>query len=222
MIDFPNSPVNGTTYSYQGVTYTYKDTGGGTGFWQVTGPGTYGKATANEIDAGVDAVKYVSPDQLELSDYIKEADLPVSSLSQAGIVQLVDSVSSTSTALAATASSVKTAYDAVDAAQVDVDYAIGQLIGVGQTWQDVSASRSPSVNYTNTTGRPIMVSARSSDFSNGQASMSLFVDGLLVSRATTFVSGGIIIANASVIVPEGSVYRFGIGATENLTVMELR
>ena len=35
-----------------------------------------------------------------------------------------------------------------------------QQIGVGQTWQDVSASRSTGTNYQNTTGKPIQVSIR--------------------------------------------------------------
>ena len=33
-----------------------------------------------------------------------------------------------------------------------------QVLGVGQTWQDVTASRALGVTYTNSTGKPIMVS----------------------------------------------------------------
>jgi hypothetical protein len=33
-------------------------------------------------------------------------------------------------------------------------------LGVGQTWQNLTASRSAGVTYTNTTGNPIQVSAR--------------------------------------------------------------
>jgi len=33
-------------------------------------------------------------------------------------------------------------------------------LGVGQTWQDLTASRSAGVTYTNTTGNPIQVNAR--------------------------------------------------------------
>lgn len=74
-INFPNNPVGGTTYSYLGVTYTYKNTGSGTGFWQITGPGTYGLATTAEIDTGTDELKYVSPAGLEGSKYQTQAEV---------------------------------------------------------------------------------------------------------------------------------------------------
>lgn len=54
----------------------------------------------------------------------------------------------------------------VDAAQLASDYAAlnaafqtmrGQVFGFNQTWQNVTASRSLGVIYTNTTGRPILV-----------------------------------------------------------------
>ncbi|CUR74750.1 putative collar [Achromobacter phage CF418P1] len=55
---------------------------------------------------------------------------------------------------------------AADAAQLATDYATlnaafqtmrGQVFGFNQTWQNVAASRSLGVIYTNTTGRPILV-----------------------------------------------------------------
>jgi len=72
-INFPDSPINGTTYDYLGVRYIWKDTGGGTGLWTVTTPGTYGAATAAEIDHGIDPVKYVTPLELERSEYVRLA-----------------------------------------------------------------------------------------------------------------------------------------------------
>lgn len=66
MINFPNAPVNGTTYGYLGIVYTYKDTGGSTGFWQITTPGTYGPASEEEVIAGTDASKYVTPATLNV------------------------------------------------------------------------------------------------------------------------------------------------------------
>jgi hypothetical protein len=35
-----------------------------------------------------------------------------------------------------------------------------QVLGVGQTWQNVTASRTAGVTYTNSTGKPIVVSIR--------------------------------------------------------------
>lgn len=74
-INFPNSPVGGTTYSYLGVTYVFKNTGSGTGFWQITGPGTYGLATTAEIDAGTEELKYIGPEGLAGSKYVKEDEV---------------------------------------------------------------------------------------------------------------------------------------------------
>ena len=72
-IDFPSSPSNGQTYDYNGIRFTYLVTGS-TGVWQVTTPGTYGVASSAEIDAGTDAVKYVTPQELEASKYVREDD----------------------------------------------------------------------------------------------------------------------------------------------------
>ena len=47
---------------------------------------------------------------------------------------------------------VATAVSAGDATRFD------QVIGLGQTWQDLFASRSLGVTYTNSTGKPIMMS----------------------------------------------------------------
>lgn len=44
-------------------------------------------------------------------------------------------------------------------------------IGVGQTWQDVSASRTTNVVYTNTTGRPIMVVL----FADGNGDVPIYI-----------------------------------------------
>ena len=74
-INFPNAPVNGNTYDYLGIRYTWKDTGGGTGLWQITSPGSYGVATAAEINTGTDPVKYVTPLELKSSKYIEETDV---------------------------------------------------------------------------------------------------------------------------------------------------
>ena len=68
-IDFPNSPVQGSTYSYLGITYTYEDTGGGTGFWKVSTPGNTGIATSAEVDTGTNNSKYLTPLAIDGSKY---------------------------------------------------------------------------------------------------------------------------------------------------------
>ena len=51
-----------------------------------------------------------------------------------------------------------------------------QVIGVGQTWQDVTASRALGVTYTNTTGKPIHVIA--GIFSTNVGTQSATVNGV--------------------------------------------
>jgi hypothetical protein len=69
-IDFPNSPVNGSTYTYIGVRYTFTKPGAAIGYWRVTTPGSTGIASAAEIRAGTDPVKYVTPLDLNLSNVL--------------------------------------------------------------------------------------------------------------------------------------------------------
>ena len=67
-INFPNSPVSGSTYTYNHITYVYNQSGSDEGYWSVNTPGTVGIATAAEIDAGTNVVKYVTPAQLSLTE----------------------------------------------------------------------------------------------------------------------------------------------------------
>lgn len=64
-INFPLSPTVGNTYSYKGVTYTFN----AEGFWAITTPGTIGIASKEEVNAGEDVVKYVTPASLKNSKY---------------------------------------------------------------------------------------------------------------------------------------------------------
>ena len=59
-INFPNSPLDGNTYTFNDVTYVYVKNGTDVGYWRVALPKVSGVATAAEIDAGVNAVKYIS------------------------------------------------------------------------------------------------------------------------------------------------------------------
>lgn len=70
-INFPDSPVNGTTYVYQDIKYIYKDTGGGLGYWAHSDVGTATEATTTEIDTGVVTDKFVSPAGLDGSKFDK-------------------------------------------------------------------------------------------------------------------------------------------------------
>jgi hypothetical protein len=80
-------------------------------------------------------------------------------------------------------------------------------IGVGQTWQDVSNSRTQDVNYTNTTSAPIFVSIyRNTGDSGVSRSMKIIVDGISVAKSDVGANEGENDATVSAIVPVGSVY----------------
>ena len=80
-------------------------------------------------------------------------------------------------------------------------------IGVGQTWQNVTSSRSSGTTYTNTTGRTIVVMLRT-----GRNNKDFFVNGVAFN---TWQEA----ATATFIIPPGSTYR----SDNNFdTFMELR
>lgn len=75
------------------------------------------------------------------------------------------------------------------------------VIGVGQTWQDLTASRSAGVTYTNSTSRPIMVVIL------GGGASSILING----SAILSTPAGIV--NTTFIVPVSSTYQFTTGGS---------
>jgi len=77
-------------------------------------------------------------------------------------------------------------------------------LGIGQSWQDVKASRAIGTTYTNTTGKPIVVSV-SFQSTAGINSGGLFVNAQVFGQS----SGGFVgaIFNVCAIVPPGGTYR---------------
>lgn len=91
-------------------------------------------------------------------------------------------------------------------------------LGRGQTWQDVTASRSLSTNFTNSTGRPIMVSVRGPVAASN--SVVLTVSGIAIGQVSNAAASS---ANLTVvgIVPSGSTYQV-TGLTSITAWTELR
>lgn len=84
-------------------------------------------------------------------------------------------------------------------------YVDGQALGVGQTWQNVLASRSTGTDYTNTTGRPIMVNITFTQTSSSVPTTQLLVGGVVVAQGgQSGIAGG---GTLSAVVPAGAVYR---------------
>lgn len=94
------------------------------------------------------------------------------------------------------------------------------LFGVSQTWQNVISSRVAGVTYTNTTGKPIMVSICNS--ANPYQVFSLLVNGAQVAYSN---SGGGSYSQAGLItavVPQGSTYSASVPVGTISNWVELR
>lgn len=87
------------------------------------------------------------------------------------------------------------------------EWASENAIGVGQTWQDVTGSRSASTSYQNTTGRPIAVAIYTGGVT-GNHKLEVSTDNsswLVVSQSG---SSSALISTNRAIVPPGHYYRY--------------
>jgi hypothetical protein len=82
-------------------------------------------------------------------------------------------------------------------------------IGEGQTWQNVTASRSRATIYTNTTGKPIMVTFYGT---NDSIANNVYVDGVNIGSLDIDGQTG---GGFSFIVPNGSTYHVDISTIVN-------
>ena len=89
------------------------------------------------------------------------------------------------------------------------------LLGQGQTWQDLTGSRMPGVTYTNSTGRPIVVSIGIKSTS-GNENVYFRVNGVVVSYHENDGAGDSI-GPVGNIVPAGATYSLNksVGTIEN-------
>jgi hypothetical protein len=84
-------------------------------------------------------------------------------------------------------------------------------LGVGQTWQDVTASRALGTTYTNSTGRSIsvLVTVRGTT-SNGVYQSAITINGVVFGQLGGW--GLNVYASGSYIIPAGATYLFGTSA----------
>jgi hypothetical protein len=88
---------------------------------------------------------------------------------------------------------------------------VTNAIGQGQTWQNMSASRALATNYTNSTGKPILVSVTIIGAAN------ITVDSIVAAASSVGNAGN----SLTTIVPNGSVYSVTSGGAFS-TWAELR
>ena len=77
-------------------------------------------------------------------------------------------------------------------------------LGVGQTWQNVGTNRSFGVNYTNNTGKPIVVSVTVINTTTGSSYLMLYINGYPVIGVLGY--GNTYTYSVNAIVPNGAVY----------------
>ena len=97
------------------------------------------------------------------------------------------------------------------------------VLGIGQTWQNVTGSRALDTDYTNSTGRPICVSI--SVVSGGTNALAeIIVSGVSVARTLLTNTNASNVVSVNAIVPAGATYSAPRGdATDSIEIWaELR
>jgi len=94
--------------------------------------------------------------------------------------------------------------------KTEVDGLLDDLsgLGVGQTWQDMTASRTKDVTYTNSSGKAIFISVTDTDTEGNTLTFSIYVDGSKIAE-TLFAIGNAVTpySNLTAIIPNGSTYK---------------
>ena len=142
---------------------------------------------------------------LDANTRVPIAQLPNASTTAIGAVQLNNTLTSVSTTQAATAAQAKVLND--------------QAFGVGQTWQDVTSSRSSAATYTNNTGRPIVATVSVND-SGSVSPVTVVVGGVTIINIEDFGALGTI--PITFVVPIGATYRFNSNSNPIRAWAELR
>ena len=134
---------------------------------------------------------------------VPAAQLPAATTSTQGAVILNNTLTSTSTTQALTAAQGKVLKDTLD-------NTAASSLGVGQTWQDVTSSRSAGVTYINNTQKPIMVIVTRSTVTNFTAYFTVNGIDLIWGHAgeQTGIADGF-----SIIIPVGTTYKCNIFST---------
>ncbi len=125
-----------------------------------------------------------------------------------GAVVLNNTLTSTSTTQALTAAQGKVLND--------------KMFGVDQSWQNLTSSRASGVIYTNSTGKPILVSISLSDTTSQSPTVSIYVGGVLILTNNYDNGQNFGSFSHSFIVPSGSTYSMSSPLSTIQTWSELR
>jgi hypothetical protein len=87
------------------------------------------------------------------------------------------------------------------------------VIGLSQTYQNVTGSRSSGTVYTNSTGKGIYVSIFTGDAAGQGAALNMFVGGVRVGATNMGGPGGYQGYCWTILVPNGSTYQISYNAS---------
>lgn len=159
-------------------------------------------------------------------------------MSQKAVTDALPSISQSTGTSTTSVMSQKATTDAIDAAKTTVSQVTGSSttmvmsqnattnaiytassVGISQAWVDMTSSRTAGINYTNATGRPIVVSMNVKNVPAGLFASSIVVNAFEFSEGSN-VSGEH--RYISAIVPPGGVYMYQPLASTGFTFLELR
>ena len=98
---------------------------------------------------------------------------------------------------------------------------LDKMIGLNQSWQNMTSSRVSGTTYTNTTGKPIMVAAYSMGGASGASGLWLYVNDNIINSGYVN-SGAYEQMNVVGIVPNNSTYKITTQAGTLTSCWELR
>ena len=136
--------------------------------------------------------------------YTGAGSIPTASSTTAGVMRVINNLASSDVGSALSAAMGEALQDAITALTTTVGQKLNtsQALGVGQSWQNLTASRASGVPYTNTTGKPIQILINA-NINNGS---------LVISGTTIPINDSEFYSQPSFIVPNGSTYQLNIGA----------
>lgn len=96
------------------------------------------------------------------------------------------------------------------------------VLGLGQTWQDVTASRTGGATYTNSTGKPIFIAISVLNNSGINLTTFLKINSIVIAK-TQFVFNGDDITVLNAIVPNNATYNITASSSASIQIwQELR
>jgi hypothetical protein len=96
--------------------------------------------------------------------------------------------------------------DEMDANFEELETKSNMMLGVGQTWQEVTANRNIGVTYTNTTNKPIQVIYTTPHNANNEA-INIELDGIAIRLSSSYSKSGLSRLSGTFTIPINGTYK---------------